>query len=236
MQIIKQLRRTKGINQSDLAAAIGVSLRTIQLYEKKNANIPIKNLTKIAEFFDLAIGELYLREVNEEESAYGRKKIFDAYGNIGYHLANGKFLVDVPILFEDSQAKFVKKYPNPDLIKNLIKSGFIVDQFNEAGFMAFEIIGNSMNDGTIASIPHGTLVLGKKIEEDTFLAAAKDQLVNKAMIFICEAQIVCKRFTGYNPHMKSVSCSSINNSPEYKDFDIPMREIAGIYEVVKKQL
>ncbi len=74
MYAIKQLRRKKNLSQSDLAKEIGVSLRTIQLYEKKNANIPIKNLTRIAAYFDLSIAELYLQEVNEKPGKLFEKK------------------------------------------------------------------------------------------------------------------------------------------------------------------
>ena len=98
------------MNQTDLAEAIGVSLRTIQLYEKKDANIPIKNLTKIADVFGVSIAELYLNEVNEEEGVYSKKKVFSASGNIGYSLANGKYLVMAPVLMEDMQEAYLEDF------------------------------------------------------------------------------------------------------------------------------
>ena len=61
---------------------IGVSLRTIQLYERKDANIPIKNLTKIAEYFGLTIAELYMHEVNDMGEAYTKRQPFTKHGSV----------------------------------------------------------------------------------------------------------------------------------------------------------
>lgn len=232
MQIIKQLRRRNGINQSDLAAAIGVSLRTIQLYEKKDANIPIKNLSRIADFFKVSIAELYLQEVNEEGSNYSAKKIKSSGGNVAYALPNGKFMVTAPVLFTHFHDQFL-----PQLhLEDPITTGFVIDNFDEGGFMAFEIIGNAMNDGSIQSIPNGALVLGKLIAKEALLENTASDFLHTPLILVCKARIVCKQFTGYNPSSQSIFCSSLNNSPEYSDFEIALTEIRKVYQVVKRQL
>ena len=232
MHIIKHLRRRNGINQSDLAEAIGVSLRTIQLYEKKDANIPIKNLSKIADFFKVSIAELYLQEVNEEGDKYGTKKIKSAGGNVAYTLPNGKYMVTAPVLL----SHFHEQYLPQLQLEHTISTGFVVDNFDGGGYMAFEIIGNAMNDGSIKSIPNGALVLGKLISEEVLLENSASDFLNTPLIIIDKARIICKQFTGYNPSKASISCSSLNNSPEYSDFEIALSDIREIYQVIKKQL
>jgi len=232
LQIIKQLRRRNGINQTDLAAAIGVSLRTIQLYEKKDANIPIKNLTQIADFFKMSIAELYLQEVNEEESNYNAKKIKSAGGNVGHALPNGKYLVMAPVLLSNFHEQFLQELH----LDNPITTGFVVDDFDDGGYMAFEIIGNAMNNGSIQSIPNGALVLGKLVATESLLGNSKNELLHTPLVFICNTRIICKQFTGYNDSKKSIRCSSLNSSPEYSDFEIELTDIRKVYKVVKKQL
>lgn len=237
MQIIKQLRKSKAVNQSDLAAAIGVSLRTVQLYEKKGANIPIKNLTKIAAYFGLTIGELYLQEVNEEETSYIKTKVFSAYGNICYPLANGKYLVMVPVLFEDLQNEYLADHSNPEMKESLVKAGFIIDYFDEGGYMAFEVIGNAMDNGSIDSIPNGAIVLGKMLDTThRSFSEIGDSLLNKPVIVVFESRIICKRLTGYNADLGTIVFDNLNGSPEYQGFDMPFSEVLEVYEVVKKQL
>ena len=103
--------------------------------------------------------------------------------------------------------------------------------------MAFEVVGNSMYDGTIESIPNDSLVLGRSIDIDDFISKyTGNALGNKTFIIINKARIICKRITRYNEKKSSVTCTSLNDSPEYKDFDLPLAEITRLYEVVKKQI
>ncbi len=50
---IKELRLKKGVGQSEVAKYVGVSLRTIQHWEKGSKNITIDKLDKINSFFGL---------------------------------------------------------------------------------------------------------------------------------------------------------------------------------------
>ena len=237
MQIIKDLRSKNGMNQTDLATAIGVSLRTIQLYEKKDANIPIKNLTKIAEFFGISIAELYLHEVNEEEGIYTKKKVFSASRNIYYSLANGKYLVMAPVLMADMHRKYLEGLSSENPNESLVKSGFVLDYFDDAAYMAFEIVGNSMYDGSIDSIPNGSLVLGRMIETNELISNFDgDDFPITALVIFNRSRIICKRVTRYNEKSQTITCTSLNDSPEYKDFDMPLSEITKVYKVVKKQI
>ena len=59
MIIIKELRKQRKISQKNLAAEIGVSLRTIQHYEKGDIDIPMRKLQKIARFFEVSIADLF---------------------------------------------------------------------------------------------------------------------------------------------------------------------------------
>lgn len=59
MIIIKELRKQRKVSQQNLADEIGVSLRTIQHYEKGDIDIPMKKLQKIARFFEVAIADMF---------------------------------------------------------------------------------------------------------------------------------------------------------------------------------
>jgi len=231
MFILKQLRRKKNISQTDLAKEIGVSLRTIQLYEKREANIPIKNLTKIAAFFDLSIAELYLYEVNEEELMYSKKRAFSHYGNIFYPLEYGKFLIMAPLLAAEQQKGFIANGANRAGLKDTFQIGFIVDFIEDGAYLSFEISGDSMNDGTLEAIPNKTIVLGLLVDTNEM-----DTVLNKIAVIVCKDRIICKRITGYNADKKTICCESLNKSPEYSNFEVQTSNIIEVYHVVKKQM
>ena len=234
VEIIKQLRRKNGLNQSDLASAIGVSLRTVQLYEKKDANIPIKNLNKIADFFEMSIGELYLNDINEVGAHYSTKQPIFNGKSMGYRLDNGKVLLKAPLVLAKFHQEFIKRYNDESFIKKLLRADFFIPTLVDAPYMAFEITGDSMEDGTSRSIPNGALVLGIKMDE--FKLKNNKNLRNKAFVMVCSNRITCKWITGISFDRKSILCHNLNSSPEFKDFEIPTEEIKALYEVVRKQV
>ncbi|MBS9461189.1 helix-turn-helix transcriptional regulator [Flagellimonas sp. 389] len=235
MYAIKHLRSKKNMSQSDLAKEIGVSLRTIQLYEKKNANIPIKNLTKIAAFFDLSIAELYLQEVNESEVTYTKRQPFTKKGSVFYPLDHGKHLVMVPLVLTEYQKAFLDDLAENAQDNDTFQTGFIVDFLPEENLRAFEITGDSMNDGSIDAIPNKAVVLGLKLKNNQ-LVKTDGTLWNTAYMLVCKDRIICKWVTGIDSGKKTMYCQNLNKSPEYQDFELSLEDVLQVYKVVKKQI
>ena len=235
MYAIKHLRSKKNMSQSDLAKEIGVSLRTIQLYEKKNANIPIKNLTKIAAFFDLSIAELYLQEVNESEATYSKRKPFTKKGSVFYPLDHGKHLVMVPLVLTEYQKAFLDDLAENAQEKDTFQTGFIIDFLPDESLRAFEVTGDSMNNGSIEAIPNKAVVLGLKLQDKSLMDEDKT-LWDKAYVLVCKDRIICKWVTGIDSEKKTMYCQNLNKSPEYQDFELSLNDILQAYTVIKQQL
>ncbi len=62
---IKNLRKKKKLNQEDLRKIINVSQRTMSMIENNEADLSIKDIEKLSEFFDVSIS--YLIKGEEEE-------------------------------------------------------------------------------------------------------------------------------------------------------------------------
>ncbi|WP_318311165.1 helix-turn-helix domain-containing protein [Flagellimonas crocea] len=234
MYIIKQLRRKNNISQSKLGKEIGVSLRTIQLYERKDANIPIKNLTKIAEFFGLTIAELYMHEVNDMGEAYTKRQPFTKHGSVFYPLEYGKYLVMAPLVLVELHKKYIDSLKKNNFT-NPFQGGFVIDFLTEEPHKIFEISGDSMNDSSAGAIPNKSYVLGLEVKKES-LTRNNENSWNLPYIIVCGDRIICKQLTGYNRQNKAVMCHNLNTSPEFQDFELPMEEILQVFKIVKKQL
>lgn len=234
MYIIKQLRRKKNISQSKLGKEIGVSLRTIQLYERKNANIPIKNLTKIANFFDMTIAEMYLQEVNDMGESYTNKQPFTKHGSVFYPLDHGKYLVMAPLVLVEWHTKYIESFEKQNG-RIPFQSAFVIDFLAKEPHRIFEVSGDSMNDATMQAIPNKAFVLGLGLKKELF---TKDDgtLWNKSYILVCKDRIICKQLTGYNKEKRALHCHNLNTSPEFQDFELPLDDVLQIFRIVKKQL
>ncbi len=233
MFTLKLLRRKKNISQTELANAIEVSLRTIQLYEKKNANIPMKNLTKIADFFQVSISELYAAEVNEEDVSYTKSSKEQSHTIT--KLEAGKYLLATPLIISFKQDEYVQKYDNTHFLKHTPKVGFVVDKVSVSNYVSFEITNNSMYNGTINSLPIKTIVLGKQITIKNFTKIYVNN-IKSFWVIVLENGVMCKQISAFNKKEKSVTCHSLNESPEYPDFDIELNKIKQLFLVIKKQI
>lgn len=234
MFILKQLRRKKKINQTDLAKAVGVSLRTIQLYEKKDANIPIKNLTKIAQYFDISIAELYSHEsLNETEEEYDAIEHLDK-GHTIAKLAPGKYLILAPLVLSELYGKFSKQYAKKVFVHTLPRTGFVLDRVSVAQYIAFEISNDSMDDGSLKSIPVKAIVLGKLIPHEKLQGHIKTNLGSPS-ILVYKGNVMCKIIGDYHKRNKTMVCKSLKDSPEYTDFEIKIKEIEQLYTIIGKQ-
>jgi len=235
MFILKQLRRKKNINQTDLAKAIGVSLRTIQIYEKKDANIPIKNLTKIAQYFDVSIADLYSQEsVNETEMDYGSDLKLEKGHSIS-KLGPGKYLVSTPLVLTEQYGPYSGQYLNKEFLRTLPRIGFVVDRVSVADYMAFETSNTSMDDGSLQGIPFKSVVLGKLIPLDKLQSHIKGN-PDSASILVYRENVMCKAVGGFDKRNKTVICKSLNHSPEYADFEVKLGEIERFYTILAKQM
>ncbi len=87
---IQEFREGRHLSQAALAKAIGVSLRSIQNWERGESNITLKYAKTIAAFFNISLSDLLGETANSEktvekvnESASGDEKIV-------YELLNAK--------------------------------------------------------------------------------------------------------------------------------------------------
>ncbi|UJH68982.1 helix-turn-helix domain-containing protein [Allomuricauda sp. SCSIO 65647] len=235
MLILKQLRKKKKISQTDLANAVGVSLRTIQLYEKKDANIPIKNLTKIAEYFGLSIAEMYMYEVNENEIVYLNTGMLSRKNNSVYDIEPGKYFVMAPLVSQNQYKQYIQNHTDINFFERLPKIGFMTNSVTSNKYVAFEIMGDSMNDGSIESIPNKAVVLGEQfdISEKNLQQIKASQSLK---VIVCKDRILCKKIVEYSEKANAILCTNLNKSPEYQDFELPMADVLQFFNIVKKQL
>ncbi|MGB5820099.1 MAG: helix-turn-helix domain-containing protein [Saonia sp.] len=233
MFVFKQLRREKKVTQDDLAEVIGVSKSTIQNYEAKGATIPTKNLTKLAEYFDHSIAELYLREVNEAEGIYSVPATKS--GNDIKSIGHGKYVVMVPLVSAENRQRYMKRVQDEMFLAQLGRIGFVLHRIEDYKYMAFEITNKSMDNGSIHGIPNKAIVLGREVPKKEF-ARTLGTGQYPYWVLIYKNDFMCKRIESYNKKENTIVCHSLNSSPEYSDFEVDMKEVQQLFVIVKKEV
>lgn len=96
----------------------------------------------------------------------------------------------------------------------------IISPIKDVDF-AITVYGDSM----APEYPSGSKVLIKKINPEIFIEWGKTFVLDTSNGVLIKEIHYCER-EGY------ITCHSINNDPKYKDFDIPLSEIYGMYRVL----
>lgn len=66
---IRQLRKARGITQTELASAIGLTFQQVQKYEKARNRISASKLAQIAKIFKVDVAELFEAPVDKGDQA-----------------------------------------------------------------------------------------------------------------------------------------------------------------------
>ena len=93
---------------------------------------------------------------------------------------------------------------------------------------AFEVKGDSMNNGKIDSFEEGDIVLSIEINPDEFKQVINNDLSDFWILDIGDA-LIMKQITEFKNN--KLTCHSLNPSAEYKDFSLNINNISRIYKI-----
>lgn len=74
---IRELRKKKGMSQTELAEKIGVSLNTMSKIESDKSDIPSESLKKVSEIFEVSADYLLSGKENSSELSDEEREILD---------------------------------------------------------------------------------------------------------------------------------------------------------------
>ena len=148
----KRIRKEKNMTQTEFAKLIGVSLRSIQSYEKGNTKPSADVLMKIMNFDtnnDAYLNNDVLNKTNEPDAIW----------------VNYESFMLVPMVSHRAQAGFLSGWGDEDYLEELPKVPWEVDKEYKGKYMTFEVSGESMEseDDPRDSLYEGDLLLCREV-------------------------------------------------------------------------
>ena len=210
---IKLLRLDRGLTQEQLAEILAIPSPRYANYEQGTRSIPIDTLLEISSYFHIALDAL----VKSDLSRVDLKSLMEIGGS----------RILFPILIKDDEdpepiqvvpvkasAGYLKGYADPEFIESLPKRPL---SFIGVGtHRGFPITGDSM-----LPIPHGSIVIGKFIEQATDI---KD---GRTYIVVSTAGIVYKRvFVKTGERVLLL----VSDNKIYPSYNLPFEDVLEIWE------
>lgn len=169
--------------------------------------------------------------VNESSEVFVTKS-----GNRLEELPNGKFRLYSKLVPVKAQASYISQHQDADYVDDLSEITWVVDKVPKGTYRTFEVMNDSMNDGTINSIPNGSFVLGRLVDRDKWMSKLHNHTWSNWVI-VTKDNILVKEIVSHDVENGIITCHSLNQSPEYaNDFPIHLNDVAQLFNVVKRQI
>ena len=246
---IKMMIRNEEKSVEAFSKITGISKYTLDSMFKKETNPSFENLNKIISVYAqysldwLLTGKGEMLKVKAYDDVDPRTNVislpkelyFVTRGNVQYaEMPNGKFHIRVPFISVKSYSKYIDECCSASFIGNLETADFIVDKVEAGQYFAFEVKGDSMDDNSKRSICSKDIVLVRKLEKVCW-SSKLDSNGYPFWIIVLDNAIVCKQIIEYDASCGEIVCHSLNLSPEYADFRLPLDNVRQLYSIVAKQ-
>lgn len=231
-------KKARKLNNIQLGAIINKNGDAFRMALKRKSLSKLE-IEKLEQYFD-SNNYSYKSEVLHKIKEPKRKFITKS-GNDINELSNGKYLLSVPMVPHKAHATYISEFQDADFISDLTKVSFIVDRIPRGSYMAFEIQNDSMNDATLDSEPsrnailHGDIVLGRELGKQHWTSKLN---INgyPFWIIVHKDTIVCKEIIKHDVDKGIITCHSLNNSPEFIDFELKLDDCYQLFNIIKKQI
>lgn len=139
-------------------------------------------------------------------------------------------IIYVPLVNQYAQAGYVDGYTDNTYLNQLPKIPLIVDREGRGNYVAFEVKGDSMNDGTEDSYLEGDRLLCREIYQHLW-ATSKLHLRKWDFVIVHEDGILVKRIADHDVENHTITIHSLNDM--YPDRVIDLVEVKQIFNVVE---
>jgi len=208
---------------------------------KKNSSIGSEVLLEVATMFpEVSLEWLITGRGNmlNSDNKEGKPYLVTKSGTKYFELPNGMYRMRVPLVPYEAYAKYIDEHRDADFIEELQEVDFIVDKIGLGRYFAFVIKGDSMDDGSIKSFPHGTMVLARELSKEHW-QEGNGLHINSFpyWILVLKNTILCKQITKQDVESGKITCHSLSQSPEYtSDFDLELEDVIQLLSIVQKTL
>lgn len=145
---------------------------------------------------------------------------------------NQNYIINVPLVNQYAQAGYLCGYEDATYMATLPTIPFIVDHEAQGNYVAFEVKGDSMNDGTEDSYLEGDRLLCREIQSHLWVTS-KLHIRKWDFVIVHQEGILVKRIIDHNVDSHTITIHSLNDM--YSDRVIDLTEVKQIFNVIELQ-
>lgn len=222
---IASLRKSLKLRQKDFGEKIGIKQAYLSEIESGKKPLTEELSNNIIEAFGMDKVSEYFISTNNS----------DIIANNNTNEAvpiNQNYIINVPLVNQYAQAGYLCGFQDAAYIATLPTIPFIIDHEAKGNYVAFEVRGDSMNDGTEESYLEGDRLLCREIAPYLW-AESKLHIRKWDFVIVHEDGILVKRIIDHNVENHTITIHSLNDM--YPDRVIDLAEVRQIFNVIELQ-
>lgn len=239
-QRVQRLMDLKGVTAYVVSQETGISSATMSRILTKEAKPNIKNSKTLADYFGVSVSYLHTGEdYNIQADTLGVNEPFELQytenknGSDFMKLENGQFLMTMPLAEWNVQAGLLDHYQDIEYVKEMAKHSIIVDEPYKGRYMAFRVKGDSMDDGTSNAITPNSVVATRELGRQHWTSKLRFKDFPYWIIYTTQNKMpLLKEITNHDTTTGVITCHSLNDSPEYNDFELSLNDVQALFYVV----
>jgi len=234
---LKYLLEKEGITAYRIWKDTAITKGTIANYIEGKTNPNKSNISILASYFNVNEDWLFKGEgrMSRSNKVKGEEPYLITKSGVKYYeMANGKYRMRVPFIPVKAYAKYIDEYRDAEVLDDEFEEfDFIVDKIGHGRYFAFEIKGDSMDDDTKRSLSDGDVVLARELGKEHWRNKLHtDDFPN--WVIVLDNTILCKQITDQDLDKGTITCHSLNSSPEYSDFALKLDNVSQLLNIVQR--
>lgn len=222
---IASLRKSLRLRQKDFGEKIGIKQAYLSEIESGKKPLTEELYNNIIEVFGMDKVSEHFISTNDSD-IIANKNTNEAVP------LNQNFIINVPLVNQYAQAGYICGFQDAAYIATLPTIPFIIDHEAKGNYVAFEVRGDSMNDGTEESYLEGDRLLCREIAPYLW-AESKLHIRKWDFVIVHEGGILVKRIIDHNVENHTITIHSLNDM--YPDRVIDLAEVKQIFNVIELQ-
>lgn len=141
-------------------------------------------------------------------------------------------IIYVPLVGQYAHGGYLSGFSDEEYMRQLPVMPFIVERDARGKYVAFEVRGDSMDDGTRQSYAQGDIVLCREVELDRYVNAQLN-FKHTDFVIVHNDGILIKRIIAHDVLNHKITVHSFN--PIFDDMVIDLSDVRQIFSVILKQ-
>lgn len=236
-RVINTILEREGLKPATFAKRIGITpTQVYDLQSGKTKKVSAKVAERIlAEYPNYSYSWLVsgAGEILKNEALLDATlKSFALDGGIQAQLLSCSSVIHVPLVNQYAYAGYLSGYQTDTYIDSLPTIPFIADHEMKGNYIAFEVKGDSMNDGTEESYLEGDKLFCREIPQHLWVDS-KLHIRKWDFVIVHEEGILIKRIIDHDVQNHTITVHSLNDF--YPDKVIDLADVRQIFNVVEMQ-